>query len=135
VERDPLTEKVIGCAIEVHKNLGPGLLENIYESALCAELETTGLLFRRQSIFPVIYKGKPIGEHRIDLIIANALIVELKSVERFDPIFEAQVLTYFKNHRIQTRIAVKFQFPIAQGRNKTFRFVALCVLCASVAKN
>src|SRR5437660_2039983 len=85
-----LTEKIIGCAIEVHRQLGPGLLEGTYEAALAIELEIAGLHFERQSIFPVIYRDKKIGEYRLDLLVENAVIVEIKSVERFDPVFEAQ---------------------------------------------
>lgn len=95
-EINKLTERIIGCAIEVHRNLGPGLLEGTYESALCVELEAAGLRFRRQIPFPIIYKGRKIGEYRIDLIVENLVIVELKSVERLDPVFEAQVLTYLR---------------------------------------
>ena len=91
-----LTEKIIGCAIEVHRQLGPGLLEGTYEAALCIELNNAGLQHVRQPVFPVVYKGQVIGEYRLDLIVDNAVVVEIKSVERFDPIFEAQVLTYLK---------------------------------------
>src|SRR5947207_6382685 len=91
-----LTETIIGGAIEVHRQLGPGLLEGTYEAALCIELQTAGLNFVRQPIFPVVYKGQVIGEYRLDLIVEDTVIVEIKSVERFDPIFEAQVLTYLR---------------------------------------
>ncbi|MDX6305616.1 MAG: hypothetical protein QOI77_2585 [Blastocatellia bacterium] len=91
-----LTERIIGCAIEVHRQLGPGLLEGTYEAALCIELQIAGLNFVRQPIFPVVYKGQVIGEYRLDLIVEDTVIVEIKSVERFDPIFEAQVLTYLR---------------------------------------
>jgi GxxExxY protein len=91
-----LTEKIIGCPIEVHRQLGPGLLEQTYEAALCIELQNTGMNFVRQPIFPVVYKGQTIGEYRLDLIVADTVIVEIKSVDRFDPIFEAQVLTYLR---------------------------------------
>ena len=95
-EINKLTEKIIGCAIEVHRQLGPGLLEGTYEAALAIELESAGLHFERQTIFPVLYKDKKIGEYRLDLLVENAVIVEIKSVERFDPVFEAQVLTYLR---------------------------------------
>jgi GxxExxY protein len=80
----------------VHRHLGPGLLEGTYESALCIKLNSAGLKHVRQPIFPVTYKGQVIGEYRLDLIVENLVVVEIKSVERFDPIFEAQVLTYLK---------------------------------------
>ena len=76
--------------------LGPGLLEATYEAALCIELQNAGLNFVRQPVFPVVYKGQAIGEYRLDLIVQDAVIIEIKSVERFDPIFEAQVLTYLR---------------------------------------
>ena len=94
--KDPLTEKIIGCAIEVHKVLGPGLLEASYEAALAIEFEAVKLNFQRQPIVPVNYKGRLVGEHRLDFLVENAVVVELKSVERFDPIFEAQVLAYLR---------------------------------------
>ncbi len=95
-ETNQLTEKIIGCAIEVHRQLGPGLLEATYEAALCVELELAGLKCRRQIPYPVIYRGKAIGEYRVDLLVEECVIVEVKSVERFDPVFEAQILTYLK---------------------------------------
>ena len=91
-----LTEKIIGCAIEVHRNLGPGLLEATYESALCIEFEDSGLKYDRQVPFPVVYRGRTVGEYRLDVIVDDSVVVELKSIEKFDPIFEAQVLTYLK---------------------------------------
>jgi GxxExxY protein len=91
-----ITRTIIGCAIEVHRHLGPGLLESTYEEALAVEFEQAGINFRRQVSVPVIYKGRCIGEHRVDLLVEEAVVVELKAVERFDPAFEAQVLTYLK---------------------------------------
>jgi len=91
-----LTERIIGCAIEVHRQLGPGLLEQTYQAALCIELQNATMNFVRQPIFPVVYKGQTIGEYRLDLIVADTVVVEIKSVERFDPIFESQVLTYLR---------------------------------------
>ena len=91
-----ITERILGCAIEVHRTLGPGLLEGTYEAALCVEMEAAGLRFARQLPVPVVYKGKPIGEHRLDLLVEDAVVVEVKAVTKIDPVFEAQVLTYLK---------------------------------------
>jgi len=91
-----LTERTIGCAIEVHRHLGPGLLEETYRAALSIELEIAGLRFQRHPVFPATYKHRIVGEYRPDLIVEEAVIVEIKSVERFDPVFQAQVLTYLK---------------------------------------
>ncbi len=103
-----ITEQIIGCAIEVHRQLGPGLLESIYESALCVELEHLGLKYERQKALSVNYKGHPIGEFKIDLLVENTIVVELKSVERFDPVFEAQLLSYMKLGRYKLGLLINF---------------------------
>ena len=91
-----ITEKIIGCAIEVHRTLGPGLLEATYEEALCIEYTDAGMQFQRQMPFPVMYKGRNLGQYRLDLLVDEQVIVEIKSVEQFDSVFEAQVLTYLR---------------------------------------
>ena len=91
-----ITQKIIGCAIEVHRHLGPGLLEHANEEALCVELNLQGLAYLRQMAVPLEYKGQAIGDYRIDLLVEDTVVVEVKSVERHDPVFEAQVLTYLK---------------------------------------
>ena len=96
MELNKITEKIIGCAIEVHKELGAGLLESIYESALGIELKKADLQYERQKLLIVKTKGQNIDEFRVDLLIENSVVVELKSVERFDPVFEAQILSYMK---------------------------------------
>ena len=116
-----LTEQIIGCAIEVHRQLGPGLLEGTYEAALCIELNDAGLKYVKQPIFPVVYKGQAIGEYRPDLIVENLIVVEIKSVERFDPIFEAQVLTYLRV--TQKRLGLLMNFNSRLLRDGIKRFV------------
>ncbi len=96
MENNVLTEKIIGCALEVHKLLGPGLLESIYESALCIEFELQGIKFERQKNIEVTYKNHSIGNFRIDIIVENQIVLEIKSVERMDAVFEAQLLSYMK---------------------------------------
>ena len=91
-----LTERIIACCIEVHRELGPGLLESIYESALSIELFRQGRRFQRQRPLQVAYKGESIGEFRVDLLVEDTVVVELKSTERHDPLFEAQLLSYLK---------------------------------------
>ena len=95
-ETNALTQKIIGCAIEVHRVLGPGLLEPNYESAMCIELEDAQLTYTRQIQVPAFYKGREIGRYRIDLAVEDLVLVEIKSVERIDPLFEAQLLTYLR---------------------------------------
>lgn len=103
-----ITERIIGCAIEVHRALGPGLLEHTYEEAMCVEMDRRRLRFTRQSMYPVKYKGTHISEHRIDLIVEDAVVVELKSVERFDPVFMAQVLTYLRCTGLRIGLLINF---------------------------
>ena len=95
-ELSGLTSRIIGAAIEVHKVLGPGLLESIYEAAMCIELEERGLAYARQVRIPTYYKGRPLGKYEIDLIVEDLVIVEIKSVSTLTPVFEAQVLTYLR---------------------------------------
>ena len=92
-----LTERIIACAIAVHQELGPGLLESIYEEAMTLELSRAGLSFQRQVELPVVYKGERLsGCYRIDMVVENAVVVELKSVTGMHPVHEAQILTYMR---------------------------------------
>jgi len=95
-EHDPLTERIIGCAIEVLRVLGPGLLESAYVEALTVELTEAGLPVARQVAVPLTYKGRYLGEYRLDLLVAEVVVLEVKAVERFDPVHEAQLLTYLR---------------------------------------
>ena len=93
---DPLTRRIIGCAIEVHRQLGPGLMEATYEEALCIELTDQEIAFIRQAGVPVFYKGHLIGEHRPDLVVQDRVVVEVKSVERLIGVHQAQLLAYMR---------------------------------------
>ena len=93
---DSRSEGISGAAIEVHRHLGPGLLESVYENALCHELALRGLDFMRQVAVLLTYKGCPIGEHRLDLLVADRVVVEIKAVERFDPVHEAPLPGYLR---------------------------------------
>ncbi|MCI0748239.1 MAG: GxxExxY protein [Verrucomicrobia subdivision 3 bacterium] len=115
-----ITEKIIGAAIEVDRQLGPGLLESTYETALCVELELLGLQHQCQFPVPVIYKGRLIGEYRIDLLVENTVIVEMKSVERFDPIFEAQILTYLKVTNKRVGLLINFNSRLLKDGIKRY---------------
>jgi GxxExxY protein len=115
-----ITERIIGCAIEVHKQLGPGLLEQTYETAMCIELQESGLTFERQPAISIQYKGSRIGEHRADLIVANMVVVELKSVERFDPVFAAQILTYLRCTGLKVGLLINFNGPVLRSGIRRF---------------
>ena len=105
---DPLTERVIGCAIAVHRALGPGLVEATYEEALCIELTEERLRFSRQVRIPVIYRGRLIGEYRPDLVIEDAVVVEIKSVERLIGVHQAQLLAYMRILGIRVGLLLNF---------------------------
>ncbi len=109
VEFDELSNRVIGCAIEVHRNLGPGLLESAYEQCLAHELAKAGIPFALQTAVPVQYKGLALDcGYRLDLLVNDSLIVELKSVEKRLPIHEAQLLTYMKLARVRVGLLINF---------------------------
>ena len=96
-ELNPLTQKIIGAAIEVHRHLGPGLLESAYEACLAYELEKLGLAVERQKPLPLIYKEVRLDQgYRLDILVEGKVVVELKVVEDFTPVHEAQMLSYLK---------------------------------------
>jgi GxxExxY protein len=95
-EINAVTQRIIGCAIQVHRILGPGLLEAMYEAAMRIEFDDAGVKYDRQTRLPAYYKGRLLGEYRVDLVVDNLVLVEVKSVERLNPVFEAQLLTYLR---------------------------------------
>ena len=117
LEKDPLTEKIISAAIEVHRTLGPGLLESAYEQCLCQEMAVRGLSFDRQVMLPVVYKGTKIEPgFRADIIVESKVLVELKAVEAISKVHEAQVLTYLKLSGLGTGLLVNFNaMPLKNG--------------------
>ena len=109
MEFDELSNKVIGCALEVHRNLGPGLLESTYEQCLAHELKIANILFKLQCPLPVEYKGIKLDcGYRIDVLIDNSIIIELKSVDKVLPIHQAQLLTYMKLAGISIGLLINF---------------------------
>lgn len=106
---DELSNQVIGCALEVHRNLGPGLLESTYEQCLAYELKTVGISFKLQHPLPVEYKNIKLDcGYRIDVLIDDSIIVELKSVDKILPIHQAQLLTYMKLSNISIGLLINF---------------------------
>ena len=112
-ENDQLTEKIIGFAIEVHRHLGPGLLESAYEECLCHELYLRGLSFERQVDLPVSFKGLRLDcGYKMDLVVDDAVVLELKCVERIAPVHEAQLLTYLKLSGKRVGLLINFNVPL-----------------------
>ncbi|MBR1788925.1 MAG: GxxExxY protein [Bacteroidaceae bacterium] len=107
-----ISEKIIGAAIAVHKELGPGLLETVYEVCLLKEMEQRGIEVSRQVDLPLYYKGQETGKNfRIDILVENEVIVELKSVEEISPLHEAQLLTYLKLTQKKLGLLINFNVP------------------------
>ena len=115
-----ITERIIKCAIAVHRELGPGLLEEVYEEALDIECKLEGLNVARQFKVPVLYRGKTIGEYKPDMLIDDQVIVEIKSVERFDPVFEAQILSYMKLTGKKVGLLINFNSKMVKDGIKRF---------------
>lgn len=115
-----ITERIIKCAIAVHRELGPGLLEDVYEEALDIECRYDGLIVARQIKVPVIYRGNVTGEYKLDMSINDLVIVEIKSVERFDPVFEAQILTYLKITHQRVGLLINFNSRLLKDGIKRF---------------
>ncbi len=111
-ELNRLSEQVIGAAIEVHRELGPGFLESVYEEALCCELTTRKIAFGRQVVVAVNYKGVMVGENRLDLLVDKRLIVELKAVEEIEPIHRAQVISYLRATGLFLGLLINFNVPV-----------------------
>ena len=108
-----LSSKIIGAAIEVHKTLGPGLLESAYEECLCHELSIQGLLFEKQKPLSVDYKGKKLDcGYRMDIVVEKEVIIELKSCEKIEPIHKAQLLTYLKLSGLNLGLILNFNVPL-----------------------
>jgi GxxExxY protein len=116
MEFDLLSNRVLGCALEVHKTLGPGLLESAYESALAYELSCGGLMIQRQLDVPVSYKEVKLDcGFRVDLLVEKQLVVELKSVESLLPVHEAQLLTYLKLTGCKVGLLINFNVPLLKN--------------------
>ena len=113
MEINELTGSVIGAAIEVHKTLGPGLLESIYEECLCRELELREISYERQKEIPIEYKGSKLDcSYRIDILVANKLILEIKAREVIQGVHEAQLLTYLKLTGLKVGLLINFNVPV-----------------------
>jgi GxxExxY protein len=116
MDANEITEQIIGAAIEVHRVLGPGLLESAYEECLCHELKLRGLSFERQRPLPVEYKGIKLDcGYRLDLLVENAIVVEIKAVEGIEPIHEAQLLTYLRIGGWRVGLLINFNVPVLKN--------------------
>jgi len=123
MSENPITSEIIGCAINVHRILGPGLLESAYEECLAYELKNSGLFIERQKPVPVIFKEIKLQcGYRIDILVENSVIIELKSVDQLAPIHEAQILTYLKFSNMNIGLLMNFNVTILKNGLKRYRF-------------
>ena len=107
-EVELIIERIIGCAIEVHRALGSGLLEGIYEDALSIEFDHVGLSYDRQRQIPLTYRGKPLRSHRLDLVVEGVALVEIKAVDRLHPVHGSQVLSYLRSSGLRVGLLMNF---------------------------
>jgi GxxExxY protein len=114
-EVEELAHSVIGAALEVHRVLGPGYIEVVYEQALCVELELRAISFVRQPVIQVGYKGKVVGEGRLDLLVGDSLVVELKAVDALTQVHSAQVVSYLKATRRPLGLLINFNVPLLKA--------------------
>ncbi len=111
-----LTERIIGAAIAVHCQLGPGFLESFYEEALALELNALRIPFQRQLTVPVFYRDQKIGEHRLDFLVGSSVVLELKAIHELDKIHYSIVRSYMKATNVQTGLIFKFRFHAAHNK-------------------
>jgi GxxExxY protein len=122
MDLNEITKKIIGCAIEVHRALGPGLLESAYEECLAFELKSHDLDFMRQQPVPVVYKDKKLEcGYRIDILVENLVVVELKVVDSINPVHEAQILTYMKFAHKSLGLLINFNVTTLKNGIKRYR--------------
>lgn len=120
-ELDPLTRRIIGCAIDVHRFLGPGLLESIYRRGLAIELDHQSIVFERERTISVTYRGVALGDFHPDFIVQNEVVVEVKSASSHDRVFDAQVLTYMRLTGLRTGLLLNFGRPVLKDGLKRFK--------------
>ncbi len=114
-ETEQVCRSVIGAAIEVHRELGPGFLESVYEDALCVELQIRSLQFVRQQVVALQYKGHAVGQSRLDLVVERRLIVELKAVDTLADVHTAQLLSYLRATQLRLGLLLNFNVPVLRA--------------------
>lgn len=111
-ELEDLIHRVIGCCIDVHRTLGPGLLESIYSRAVCIELGAQRIDFEREKLIPVSYRDQLLCSQRVDIVVETQLVLEIKSVERLHPVHHAQVLTYLRVSKLPVGLLMNFNVAV-----------------------
>ena len=117
-----LTERIIAAAIEVHRELGPGYLKSIYEQALAKEFDSRKIKYERQKEIGIFYKEEQVGTHRLDFVVEGKVVLEIKSIERFDEVHRAQVISYCKASRIKVGLLINFNMAVLKKGIKRIVF-------------
>lgn len=119
-ETDALITRIIGCALAVHRELGPGFLESIYSAALSIELTDEGIPFERERPITVNYRGRQIPGQRVDFIVGSTVIVEIKAVARLDPVFQAKLISYMRTTGLRAGLLINFSSPLLKEGIRRF---------------
>jgi GxxExxY protein len=117
---ESLIERTIGSCIEVHRALGPGLLETIYTRAVCIELNRAGISYEREKLIAVNYRDELLCHQRLDIVVANQIVLEIKSVERLNPVYHAQILNYMRLSKLRAGLHMNFNIPVLKDGLKRF---------------
>jgi GxxExxY protein len=113
-ELEDLIHRVIGCCINVHRELGPGLLESIYVRAVCMELELAGIPFEVEKSIPVMYRGKTLCHQKLDIVVNGELVLEIKAVDQLNPVHRAQLMCYLRVSKLSVGLLINFNVPVLQ---------------------
>jgi GxxExxY protein len=109
---EAVATKVIDACIQVHRELGPGLLESVYQRAAGIELRSRGIPFEREKLIPIVFRNEPLCHHRLDLVVDRTVVVELKAVDRLSPVHLAQVISYLRASRLRCGLLINFNVPV-----------------------
>lgn len=119
-KQNHITEKIIKCAIEVHKLLGPGLQESVYQNALCYELSLNEIPYIKEKQEQAVYKGKVMGDFYIDILVEDSIVIELKSIDKHNPLFDAQIINYMKLGNYKVGLLINFNSKMLRDGIKRY---------------
>jgi GxxExxY protein len=119
-ELEAIVTRTIGCALRVHQTLGPGYREGIYHDAMAIELEVSGLAYSRELVVPVRYRGRPLRNYELDLVVDRLVVVEIKAVDKLHPMHQTQILSYMKAARLPVGLLMNFQSEYLRSQMRRF---------------
>ena len=119
-ELEAIVTRTIGCALRVHQTLGPGYSEAVYHDATAIELEVSGMSFQRELLIPVTYRGRPIRDYKLDLVVEKLIVVEIKAVEELHPMHQTQIVSYMKAARLPVGLLMNLQTQYLRSQLRRF---------------